>query len=137
MDNDLASMYGQMGDEELLLIVSDHAEQYTEYAQKIARNELERRNEIYNKQINSEKSSVKDASDAKSTEYSNRVSDILKFIGTFLLVFGALIGIIVSVNTELINGVTIIGSSFISGMIFIGFGEVIRLLHSINEKMKT
>jgi hypothetical protein len=81
---------------------------------------------------------------------TNGISETLKTIGYLTLVLGILIGILVGVALKTpdpeypslsdpnplrwVYGGTIILSSFFSGIMFIGFGEVINLLHRLNLK---
>ena len=74
----------------------------------------------------------------------NPISKALKVIGVLEIAAGLIIGLILGYedsaygSSEMNFGVvfywTIIG--FVSGMLFIGFSEVIQLLHNINEKLR-
>lgn len=73
---------------------------------------------------------------------NNFVGKILKIIGVLTIISGVITGWIVwGVIADAYNGsigfaanFVVFGSSFITGMLFIGFSEVIYLLQSINDK---
>ena len=68
---------------------------------------------------------------------SNFVSIILYIIGWIVIFIGVFVGwLVANDNSEGIYFFIIGGSSLISGVILIAFGEVIRLLHEINKKMR-
>jgi|GEM_PF-2959774 len=68
----------------------------------------------------------------------NMIAKILFIIGVAQMAGGLIIGITaVSVNYYMVSWSIFFawaGGGFVSGMLFIGFAENIRLLHSINEK---
>jgi len=79
----------------------------------------------------------------------SKIGRTIKLIGKITLVLGILIGFIVGMTLTIpdptysiltnpnplrwVYGLTIIASSFVSGVIFLGFGEVIILLESIRQ----
>ena len=65
---------------------------------------------------------------------SNGVATALKVIAIVVCIIGFLAGI-AFVETFIITLACWIGT-FISGMMFLGFAEIIKLLHSINNKIK-
>lgn len=74
---------------------------------------------------------------------NNGIAKVLKIIGLIEIIGGIILGLIFGTEqrtySSSIDGSTfIIWSSlgFVSGMIFIGFSEIIELLHSINSKLK-
>ncbi|WNQ13910.1 hypothetical protein MJA45_13105 [Paenibacillus aurantius] len=62
----------------------------------------------------------------------NRVAMILQGIGVLNIICGILIGLSMG------NGflVAYLFGGIVTGVLFIGFGEVIKLLHEINERQK-
>lgn len=67
----------------------------------------------------------------------NVISTILKVIGWLTIIAGIILGIYVSVELNVIRWFFIyFGTFFIVGIIFIAFGEVIRLLQEIDNKIK-
>lgn len=74
---------------------------------------------------------------------NNGIAKVLKIIGLIEIIGGIILGLIFGTEQGMysssINGSTFfIWSSlgFVSGMIFIGFSEIIELLQSINSKLK-
>jgi hypothetical protein len=68
----------------------------------------------------------------------NTVGKILKVIGGIIIVVGIIFGLIIGSRAGrfgLIPSVYIIVTTFVSGMLFIGFAEIIKLLHEINLKL--
>lgn len=68
----------------------------------------------------------------------NTVGKILKVIGGIIIVVGIIFGLIIGSRAGrfgLIPFVYIIVTTFVSGMLFIGFAEIIKLLHEINLKL--
>ena len=66
---------------------------------------------------------------------SNGVAGMLKSIAITTYILGLIAGLIVGFSSESVTPlIAIWGSAFISGTIFLGFGEIIRLLHEINNK---
>ncbi|QKY68342.1 hypothetical protein [Lentibacillus sp. CBA3610] len=70
----------------------------------------------------------------------NVIAKILFIIGVAQMAAGLIIGLItVTANFYMMNWQVFFAwtlGGFVSGMLFIGFAENIRLLHSINEKMR-
>ncbi|MFD1739392.1 hypothetical protein ACFSCX_23190 [Bacillus salitolerans] len=66
----------------------------------------------------------------------NSIAIILRFIGFLTIVLGIIFSFDLTDNfggsLALITGFY----SFISGMLFIGFGEVVRILHEMNQRSK-
>lgn len=94
----------------------------------------------------------------KSTKYEeeegipvNGVSNVLRVIGWITLALGVIIGFIIIGNLKDPNsayqsmrdphplrwvyGMSVIVSSFVSAVLFIGFSEVIKILHDIRAKI--
>ncbi|TFE01345.1 hypothetical protein [Jeotgalibacillus sp. R-1-5s-1] len=66
----------------------------------------------------------------------NRIAYILRVIGVFIFVSTGLTGIILMVQTDsLWGGIPVIFSGFVSGMLFVGFSEVIKLLQKIYNQL--
>lgn len=68
----------------------------------------------------------------------NTVGKILKVIGVIVVVAGSILGLITGSRAGrfgLIPALYLIGTTFVSGMLFIGFPEIIKLLHEINLKI--
>lgn len=84
-----------------------------------------------------------------STQDENKIANTINGIGIGILIFGVLIGLIIGFSLtdpgstyryspdphplRWIYGGTLILSSFISGILFIGFAELIRILHDIRK----
>ena len=69
----------------------------------------------------------------------NTIAVIFKVIGYFIFVIGFIIGIILGASTisgdfSFVVALTYWGVSFISGMVFLGFAEIIQLLTEIKNK---
>lgn len=136
----LAKRISSLPDEELLAMISK-AEEYTEEALKIANEEIIRRG-LEGKTIKYIIDKQKRYDDDYEAEiYSvskNSTASILKSIGFLEIIVGIVLGIILSVVYFAgTTGIIIMVSSFVAGIIFIGFGEIINLLHQINERQKS
>lgn len=86
----------------------------------------------------------------KTNIVENKIANILKSIGIITIFIGVVAGLIVGMTLSIpeqgykyitephplrwVYGITLIVSSFVSGMMFIGFGEIIRLLDRIDKK---
>lgn len=86
-----------------------------------------------------------------SEEKPNSIARGLDLIGRLTIILGIVAAFIIIVKLQpssyyssraseqavlaWVYGIAIGVSSFVSGMVFIGFGEVINLLHNINKKM--
>ncbi len=65
---------------------------------------------------------------------SNPIATTLKVIAWIVFAVGALAGIIIAANDAAVAGFITIISAFISGMMFLGFAEIIKLLNDIKNK---
>lgn len=66
---------------------------------------------------------------------SNGIASFLKVMAWLVLIFGIIVGIVISVSEE--EGVYFIiyfGSAFLAFSVFLGLSEIINLLHQINNK---
>ncbi len=70
---------------------------------------------------------------AQNTATSNAVAGALKAISVITYICGILAGLIL-LGDDVFSGLILIISGFISGSMFLGFAEIIKLLHEINEK---
>ncbi|CAH0122125.1 MULTISPECIES: hypothetical protein [unclassified Paenibacillus] len=73
------------------------------------------------------------------SEGSNMIGIIVRIIGIAVIIVGIVIGFVagqLSYEFQLIVSLYWWCGSFITGMLFIGFAEVIKLLHEINRKIK-
>lgn len=69
----------------------------------------------------------------------NRVANLIRIIGILELIGGIIIGFLsASMDYEFIWSSFLMwsGAGFVSGITFVGFAEIIDLLHSINSKIK-
>lgn len=67
----------------------------------------------------------------------NKVGGILRIIGFGIIIIGFFLAVQVISETEIFRmGVALFFEMFVTGMVFIGFAEVIILLQSINNKIK-
>lgn len=127
-----------LSDEELFLMVNEKAHEYTKEALEIAKEEVTKRN-LWNKTM--EEIKAKEEEDAENMDeveivFRNAMASVLKVIGYLEMVAGIfLFGIFYESNISI--GTIFIISGFIGGFLFIGFGEVINLLHQINERQKS
>ncbi len=64
----------------------------------------------------------------------NAVAKTLRVIGVVIVICGIILGTIVMVENVFLLGLAIMISSFITCMLFVGFGEIIELLQNIFEK---
>lgn len=70
----------------------------------------------------------------------NNIGRVLKAIGIIIMVVGTIGGLIIACGNK--NGfpfasfITMVIASIVSGMMFLGFSEIIRLLQDINNKLK-
>lgn len=135
MNNDqLAYRISNLTDEELLRMVNEKAEDYTETALKIAFEEIETRG-LQGKSLKEVLSERKEVI-ARTEQINNGVSSFFKFIGFLGIVLSILSGIILLFNSVFFfYGIGVILSGLLGSSLFIGFGEIINLLHKINEKL--
>jgi uncharacterized membrane protein len=131
MDSEfLKEKFSSLSDSELLSIVNDHSEEYTIEALQIAKSEIEKR---------SLPAEVKENATQEESEISipnNLISTVIKLIGGIEIIIALIIGF-VFIFTVNITGIMIIISGIVVGFIFLGLGEIINLLHQINERQKT
>ncbi len=134
MDNDyLLKRYSELSDEELLLIVQENSKDYTEDAIMIAKSVLERRS-ISTKTF-AEKGTGDEIEEFQvNTISNNTIAQIIKSIGIIVIIIGSIIGLALMIKLYFLSGLLTIISVIIIGFLFIGFGEMINLLHQINEK---
>jgi uncharacterized membrane protein len=64
-------------------------------------------------------------------EKSNSIAKILNFIGWLIAALSIIIGLLMSGTSNFTATITTIVTGVVSGLIFIGFSEVIDLLHKI------
>lgn len=127
----LKKKFMDLTDEELLLIVNENSKDYTNEALEIAKAEIENR-------LLSEKiiETVSDDSDKVYDIPKNIISAVIKMIGIFEIIIGALIGLTTIFTYNIIAGLGVIISAIIVGFLFLGLSEIISLLHQINERQK-
>lgn len=66
----------------------------------------------------------------------NKVGGILRIIGFGIIIIGSILALqVISQTNSLSIGAGFFFEMFVTGMVFIGFAEVINLLNSINYKM--
>lgn len=65
---------------------------------------------------------------------SNGIAAMMKIIGIIVYVIAGLAGLYLLVSEALLPGLILLGSGFVSGTLFLGFGEIIRLLDVISKK---
>ena len=136
--NYLKNRFASLSNVELFVIVNEKFMNYTDEALAYAKEEFERRGlgnltkeEILAKQDNEKVETV----ETPVAIRSNSVASFIKFIGYLGLIIGLFVGIGIVVNDNPAIGIIVFVSSIISCTLFIGFGEVINLLHKINEKL--
>ncbi|MCM3274284.1 hypothetical protein [Paenibacillus elgii] len=64
----------------------------------------------------------------------NSVAQIIQTIGYIMIFAGLVLGIISCFSANIVTGITFIASGVFSGMILIGFSEIIHLLDVISKK---
>ena len=135
MNDQLAYRISNLTDEELLKMVNEKPEDYTETALKIAFEEIKARG-LQGKSLEEVLSERKEVI-AHTEQINNGVSSFLKFIGYLGIGLSILCGIVLLFNSVLFfYGIGVILSGFLCSSLFVGFGEIINLLHKINEKLK-
>jgi len=112
-----------LSDTELLEMVKDNIDNHTTEASIIAKNEIIRRQ--LQKEPN--KDGTKNKED-EECEPDSGVAVIITFLGWAILGIGVVVGI---------GSVGILGAFYalLSGSFFVGMGEIIKLLYSINFKL--
>jgi hypothetical protein len=78
----------------------------------------------------------KEIKEVKGTLAPNTVAFTLKLIGIVVYIVGGITAMFFLGNGGPQVGLITIFSAFVSGTLFIGFSEIIKLLHSINDKQK-
>ena len=73
-------------------------------------------------------------SDPKTTAGGNRVAGALKVIAVLIYILSALAGVFLLNNDAVAAGWILLASGIVSGTLFLGFGEIIRLLDVISKK---
>lgn len=110
---------------------------YTEEAEQVARQILGGDRTEYKEYIKQQEEKRKKEYDNMSSE--NTIGGILKAIGILIMIFGT-IGSIYIANQgyefSFANFIIPEVGTVISGMIFLGFSEIIQLLQDIKDKMK-
>ncbi len=126
----LKEKFSSLSDSELLSIVNDHSEEYTIEALQIAKLEIEKRllPAEGKEDVTQEKSEISIS--------NNLISTAIKLIGGIEIILALIIGL-VFIFTVNATGIMIIISGTVAGFLFLGLGEIINLLHQINERQKT
>lgn len=131
MDSEfLMDKFSSLSDSELLSIVNDHSEEYTIEALQIAKSEIEKR--LLPAKI--EDDTTQEESGVSIP--NNLISTIIKFIGGIEIIIALIIGLVFTFTVN-VTGIGIIISGIVIGFLFLGLGEIINLLHQINERQKT
>lgn len=65
----------------------------------------------------------------------NGMARYLNGLGVLIIIFGTIAGFVVAKEIGVIECILIIFSSIVSGMLFMGFGELLELIHQINSKL--
>ncbi len=92
-----------------------------------------------NNQLDEEKKNIKnieviDSMNCSSQNNKNQIAEIIRIIGFVIIGIGLLVFLIL-ISSSFLIGLTYFIGSFISGIILIGFGEIISLLHKIFYKL--
>lgn len=133
MDNDnLRKRYSELSDEALLQIVKENFREYTSEAIMVAKDVLESR-KISTKVVDE---NVAEEIQVKTVS-NNTIAQIIKSIGIVGLIIGTIICLGLMIKLYFLSALLTFISVFIIGFLFIGFGEIIDLLHQINEKQNT
>lgn len=134
----LFNQYKVYSDEELKEITV--ANGYTEEAEQIARQILGGDRTEYKEYIKQQEEMHKKEYDNMSSE--NTIGGILKGIGILILIIGTIASIIIAggdgyrYEFSFVRFIIPEIISIISGMMFLGFAEIIQLLQDIKDKMK-
>lgn len=82
-------------------------------------------------------SCIKKVKQRSNGETENSIGQILQTIGVIAMVGGIALGLWVYYETdELLAGIPYLISGIISGMMFLGFGEIINLLNKIYKRLE-
>lgn len=133
--DDLFNRYKLSSDEELKEITV--ANGYTEDAEQVAQVILSGDRKEYKEHIKQQEEKRKAESNKVSGE--NTIGGILKTIGFLVMVFGTIGSIYLATQGygfEFGKFILPEIGTIISGMIFLGFSEIIQLLQNINNKLK-
>lgn len=110
---------------------------YTEEAEQVARQILGGDRTEYKKYIKQQEEKRKQEHDIMSSE--NTIGGILKAIGILIMIFGTIGSICIASQGHKFSFADFIipeVGTVISGMIFLGFSEIIQLLQDIKDKMR-
>lgn len=132
---DLFNRYKLSSDEELKEITV--ANGYTEEAEQVAQQILNGDRTEYKEYIKQQEEKQKEENSKVSSE--NTIGEILKAIGFLVMVFGTIGSIYLATQGyEFEFGKFILPEIgvIISGMMFLGFSEIIQLLQDIKNKLK-
>lgn len=129
----LKSKYESLSDEELLQIINENAKEYTEEAQEIAKEEIEKRKLKCNLEDIRIDNEVND--DKEGYASKNTIASIVLTIGIIVIIVSIIWGIIY-ISMSLFIGFGILFSGVVLGFLICGFGEIINLLHQIYERQK-
>lgn len=127
MYSELKEKLKSMDDEQILKLINEQSKDYTPEALQIIKDEIIRRG--LQSKINETEADIKPV----TGHSSNKTAVVLKVIGIIQVAIGAILGLSLLLDSNAVQGVTLFISLFISGFVFIGFSEIIRLLHNINE----
>ncbi len=137
MDNDnLRKRYSELSDEALLQIVKENFREYTSEAIMVAKDVLESR-KISTKVVDENGTEEVAEEIQVKTVSNNTIAQIIKSIGIVGLIIGTIICLGLMIKLYFLSALLTFISVFIIGFLFIGFGEIIDLLHQINEKQNT
>ncbi len=131
--NNLEKTFSTYSDQQLLDILTEKSKDYTKEALEIALQEYTRRGlsiEVI------EKFKSENCKDIGIEISGNLTALILKITGFVEMALGLFMVLIVFKFEDLFGKFISILSSIMIGLLFIGLGEVIKIIHQINERQK-
>lgn len=128
----LLQKYSRFSDEKLREITVKNG--YTEEAEMVAQQILGSNREQDEEEVTQPNEDSEAPVENRTSR--NRISEILKIIGWTIIVAGSVATIFTFIQGKtIIYPIILELSSLISGMMFFGFSEIIKLLQEINNKL--
>jgi hypothetical protein len=125
-----------LSNEDLLRLVNEKSNDCTEEVLRIAREEIERRG-LSGKTVEGF-INEQDEQENYNNISGSKIATTIKLIGALEIFIGILASIyFLGERKDVATGMVIMVSVFVVGVILIGFGQIINLLHEINERQKS
>ena len=134
----LEEIFSSYSDQELLAILTKKADEYTKEALEIAFQEYaERGLSIEALEKFKSENSEQNCKENGIVVSRNLIALILKITGLIEIALGLFIVLVVIGIEDILGKVISIFSSIMIGLLFIGLGEVIKIIHEINERQRS